>query len=222
MGITARPIPHEYALLSAIDVHSYAGLILKARTVHGVLSCCSNPNRPLHFGLSASYRSTNIIYVVPSMGPLISFRFRSHIGCLSIWLFLSCLNYIRFLRRFIDPYFSCYNVGGLSLFDESATLREGFTKPSRGLREAFAERVLEKASRSLHEPFAESYEPFAIAYTEGSTKTPWRVHEASSKGPWMNCMFLLLDDACNRVWSLLLYCFFFTPQTILPTWGNPF
>ena len=122
-------------------------------------------------------------YVVPSMGPLISFRFRSHIGSLSIWLFLSCLNSIRFLRRFIDPYSSCYNVGGLSLFDESATLREGFTEPSRGLREAFAERVLEKASRSLYEPFAEFYEPFATAYTEGSTKTPWRVHEAFSKGP---------------------------------------
>ena len=32
----------------------------------------------------------------------------------------------------------------------------------------------------LHEPFAEVYEPFAeVAHTEGSTKTPWRVHEAS-------------------------------------------
>ena len=57
-----------------------------------------------------------------------------------------------------------------------------------------------------HEPFAEVYEPFAeVAHTEGSTKTPWRVHEASSKGPWMNCM-LLLDHDCNRVWSIL-YCF---------------
>ena len=70
-----------------------------------------------------------------------------------------------------------------------------FTKPSRGLREGFAE-----PPRRLHEPFAE------VAYTEGSTKTPWRVHETPSKGPWMNCMFLL-DDACNRVWSIL-YCFF--------------
>ena len=101
--------------------------------------------------------------------------------------------------------------GGLSLFDESVTLHEGFTKPSRGPREAFAVRVFEKASRSLqgasHEPFAEVYEPFAgVAHIEGSTKTPWRVHEASSKGPWMNCMFLL-DDACSRVWSIL-YCFF--------------
>ena len=91
--------------------------------------------------------------------------------------------------------------GGLPLSDESATLCEGFTKPSRGLREAFAE-----PPRRLHELFAEVYEPFAeVAYTEGSTKTPWRVHEASSKGPWMNCMFLF-DDACNRVWSIL-YCF---------------
>ena len=69
--------------------------------------------------------------------------------------------------------------GGLSLSDESASLHEGFTKPSRELRETFAE-----PPRRLHEPFAEVYEPFAeVAYTEGSTKTPWRVHEASSKGP---------------------------------------
>ena len=39
--------------------------------------------------------------------------------------------------------------GGLSLFGESATLHEGFTKASWGLREGFAERVFEKASRSL-------------------------------------------------------------------------
>ena len=44
---------------------------------------------------------------------------------------------------------SLFLFGGLSLFDESATLREAFTKPSRGLREAFAEHVFEKASRSL-------------------------------------------------------------------------
>ena len=51
-----------------------------------------------------------------------------------------------------------------------------------GLREGFAE-----PPRRHHEPFAEVYEPFAeVAHTEGSTKTPWRVHEASSKGPWMN------------------------------------
>ena len=48
--------------------------------------------------------------------------------------------------------------------------------PLRSLREAFAE-----PPRRLHEPFAEVYEPFAeVAHTEGSTKTPWRVHEASS------------------------------------------
>ena len=66
-----------------------------------------------------------------------------------------------------------------------------------GLREGFAE-----PPRRHHEPFAEVYEPFAeVAHTEGSTKTPWRVREASSKGPWMNCMFLL-DHDCNRVWSI--------------------
>ena len=31
--------------------------------------------------------------------------------------------------------------GNLTLFNESATLRESFTKPLRGLHEAFAERV---------------------------------------------------------------------------------
>ena len=42
--------------------------------------------------------------------------------------------------------------GGLSLSDESFPnegARGAFKKPSRGLREAFAERVFEKASRSL-------------------------------------------------------------------------
>ena len=78
-----------------------------------------------------------------------------------------------------------------------ACLREGFAEPPRRHHEPFAE---------VYEPFAEVYEPFAeVAHTEGSTKTPWRVHEASSKGPWMNCMFLL-DHDCNRGWSIL-YCF---------------
>ena len=36
--------------------------------------------------------------------------------------------------------------GDLSFFNESATLREGFTKASRRLRETFAERVFEEAS----------------------------------------------------------------------------
>ena len=99
-----------------------------------------------------------------------------------------------------------------------ASLLEGFAKPPRRLDEPFAE---------VYEPFAEVYEPFAeVAYTEGSTKTPWRVHAASSKGPWMNSRVFLLDDACNRVWSIL-YCFFtpyatnigepiLIPLTVLP------
>ena len=106
----------------------------------------------------------------------------------------------------------------------SRRLRAIPTEASRRLREAFkrASEAFKRAPRSLledtlhegfaepprrhHEPFAEVYEPFAeVAHTEGSTTTPWRVHEASSKGPWMNCMFLL-DHDCNRVWSIL-YCF---------------
>ena len=78
--------------------------------------------------------------------------------------------------------------------------------PSRSLRGACLRKRFAEPPRRHHEPFAEVYEPFAeVAHTEGSTKTPWRVHEASSKGPWMNCMFLL-DHDCNRVWSIL-YCF---------------
>ena len=78
--------------------------------------------------------------------------------------------------------------------------------PSRSLRGACLREGFAEPPRRLHEPFAEVYEPFAeVAHTEGSTQTPWRVHEASSKGPWMNCMFLL-DHDCNRVWSKL-YCF---------------
>ena len=101
--------------------------------------------------------------------------------------------------------FFYYKIGGLSFSDESFPnegARGAFAKP-RGacLREGFAE-----PPGRHHEPFAEVYEPFAeVAHTEGSTKTPWRVHEASSKSTWMNCMFLL-DHDCNRVWSIL-YCF---------------
>ena len=88
----------------------------------------------------------------------------------------------------------------------SRSLREAFKRAPRSLRGACLREGFAEPSRRHHEPFAEVYEPFAeVAHTEGSTKTPWRVHEASSKGPWMNCMFLL-DHDCNRVWSIL-YCF---------------
>ena len=87
----------------------------------------------------------------------------------------------------------------------SRNLREAFKRAPRNLRGACLREGFAEPPRRLHEPFAEVYEPFAeVAHTEGSTKTPWRVHEASSKGPWMNCMFLL-DHDCNHVWSIL-YC----------------
>ena len=102
-----------------------------------------------------------------------------------------------------------HKFGGFSLSDESfpnGGARGAFAKPSRSLRGACLREGFAEPPRRHHEPFAEVYEPFAeVAHTEGSTKTPWRVHEASSKGPWMNCMFLL-DHDCNRVWSIL-YCF---------------
>ena len=89
----------------------------------------------------------------------------------------------------------------------SRSLREAFKRAPRSLRGACLREGFAEPPRRHHEPFAEVYEPFAeVAHTEGSTKTPWRVHEASSKGPWMNCMFLLDHDDCNRVWSIL-YCF---------------
>ena len=54
--------------------------------------------------------------------------------------------------------------------------------------------------RRLREPFVE------VPCTEGSTKAPWRVHEASSKGPWRNFVgFHLNDDPCNRVGSILCF-----------------
>ena len=82
----------------------------------------------------------------------------------------------------------------------SRSLREAFKRAPRSLRGACLREGFAEPPRRHHEPFAE------VAHTEGSTKTPWRVHEASSKGPWMmNCMFLL-DHDCNRVWSIL-YCF---------------
>ena len=90
--------------------------------------------------------------------------------------------------------------------EASRRLREAFKRAPRSLRGACLREGFAEPPRRHHEPFAEVYEPFAeVAHTEGSTKTPWRVHEASSKGPLMNCMFLL-DHDCNRVWSIL-YCF---------------
>ena len=47
-----------------------------------------------------------------------------------------------------------------------------------------------KPVRRLREPFVE------VPCTEGSTKAPWRVHEASSRGPWRNFVGFLHDDAC--------------------------
>ena len=88
----------------------------------------------------------------------------------------------------------------------SRSLREAFKRAPRSLRGACLREGFAEPPGRHHEPFAEVYEPFAeVAHTEGSTKTPWRVHEASSKSTWMNCMFLL-DHDCNRVWSIL-YCF---------------
>ena len=55
-----------------------------------------------------------------------------------------------------------------------------FTKASRSLRGACLREGFAEPPRRLHEPSSKVYEPFAeVAYTEGSTKTPWRVHEAS-------------------------------------------
>ena len=88
----------------------------------------------------------------------------------------------------------------------SRSLREAFKRAPRSLRGACLREGFAEPPGRHHEPFAEVYEPFAeVAHTEGSTKTPWRVHEASSKSTWMNCIFLL-DHDCNRVWSIL-YCF---------------
>ena len=56
-----------------------------------------------------------------------------------------------------------------------------------------------KPVRRLREPFVE------VPCTEGSTKAPWRVHKASSKGPWRNFVGLFNDDACNRVGSILCF-----------------
>ena len=50
-----------------------------------------------------------------------------------------------------------------------------FVKPARRLRESFVE----------------------VSFTEGSTKAPWRVHEASSKGTWRNFARSLYDDTVN-------------------------
>ena len=48
--------------------------------------------------------------------------------------------------------------------------------------------------------------PFVeVPRNEGPTKAPWRLYEASSKGPWRNFVGLLHDDAWNRVGSIL-YC----------------
>ena len=71
-------------------------------------------------------------------------------------------------------------VRGLSSFNESATFLEGFMKPSRRLREAFAGRVFEKVSWSLQGASANPSWRFI------ALEAPRRVHEASSKGPWRN------------------------------------
>ena len=91
----------------------------------------------------------------------------------------------------------------------SRRLQEGSAKPSGAChRGEFVETV-----RRLREPFVE-----VPCTTEGSTKTPWRVHEASSKGPWRNFVGFLHDDACNRVESILC----FVGPELLAVLRNPF
>ena len=53
--------------------------------------------------------------------------------------------------------------------------------------------------RRLRKPSVE------VPCTEGSTKAPCRVHEASLKGPWRKIVGFPHYDACNRVGSIL-YC----------------
>ena len=68
-----------------------------------------------------------------------------------------------------------------------------------------------KPVRRLRKPFVE------VPCTEGSTRAPWRVHEASSKGPWRNFVGFHHEDPCNRVGSVL-YCFV-DPELL--ALGNP-
>ena len=101
--------------------------------------------------------------------------------------------------------FRCIRLfGDLSLFNNqppfvkaSRRLHEGFKKAPRYLRGACLRGDFVEPVSRLCESFVE------VPCTEGSTKTPWRVHEASSKGSWRNFVGLLNDDACNRVGSML-------------------
>ena len=56
-----------------------------------------------------------------------------------------------------------------------------------------------KRVRRLREAFVE------VPCAKGSTKAPWRVHEASSRGPWKNFVGFLRDDACSCVNSVMSF-----------------
>ena len=75
------------------------------------------------------------------------------------------------------------NKGGLSLSDESfpnGGARGALAKPSRGLREAFAERVFEKASRSLQGASTKILRRGLRILREGCTYR--RLHEDALEG----------------------------------------
>ena len=99
----------------------------------------------------------------------------------------------------------------------SRSLQEGSAKPSRSV----CSRRLRGASKAPPRTLRESlrtlrrgciYRRLHEDTLEGSRGL------LSSKGPWMNCMFLLDGGCNNRAWSIL-YCL--SPPTLL-TSGNPF
>ena len=97
----------------------------------------------VRWGFCADYV---VKFASPSCVRFISFGFLLATACVWVWMVCSLHSVATGSRdRANVPLMK----GGLSLFDESATLHEAFTKPSRGLREAFAERVFEKASRNF-------------------------------------------------------------------------
>ena len=95
--------------------------------------------------------------------------------------------------------------GDSSLFNESATRREGFTEASRRLQEGSVKPSRSVSLRRLRDTCKAPPRTLRGGCTEGLTKAPWRVHEASSKGPGRNFVGFLNDDACDRVGSILCF-----------------
>ena len=133
----------------------------------------------------------------PNTTRLLHRRHRCLLACDLRAYQLSSLRVPRFRGGVVPTLGDCQYITNRSRF---AKTHEAFKRAPRSLRGACLLGGFAKPTNRLREPFVEA------PCTEASTKTPWSVHKASSKGSRRNFVGFQHDYACNSV-GLVLYCF---------------